>query len=56
MYPQSLRTFKNNTYKGKLTCKNVADSFEGYDYVDIKELMQDLYNYICLINGGYENE
>lgn len=28
-----------NTYKGKLTCKNVADSFEGYEYVDIKEMM-----------------
>ena len=26
-----------NTYKGKLTCKNVADSFE-IDYVDIKTL------------------
>ena len=28
-----------NTYKGKLTCKNVADSFEGYAYTDIKTLM-----------------
>lgn len=27
-----------NTYDGKLTCKNVADSFEGYDYVDITTL------------------
>lgn len=27
-----------NTYAGKLTCKNVADSFEGYEYVDIKEI------------------
>ncbi len=25
-----------NTYDGKLTCKNVADSFEGYEYVDVK--------------------
>ena len=28
-----------NTYKGKLTCKNVADSFKGYKYTDIKELI-----------------
>ncbi len=28
-----------NTYLGKLTCKNVADSFEGYDYVDVKTLV-----------------
>lgn len=27
-----------NTYAGKLTCKNVADSFDCYGYVDIKEL------------------
>ena len=27
-----------NTYDGKLTCKNVADSFEGYEYTDIREL------------------
>ncbi len=27
-----------NTYDGKLTCKNVADSFEGYEYTDIKTL------------------
>ena len=26
-----------NTYDGKLTCKNVADSFKGYTYTDIKE-------------------
>ena len=25
-----------NTYDGKLTCKNVADSFECYEYTDIK--------------------
>lgn len=25
-----------NTYDGKLTCKNVADSFEGYEYTDIR--------------------
>ena len=28
-----------NTYDGKLTCKNVADSFEGYTYTDLKTLM-----------------
>jgi len=28
-----------NTYKGKLTCKAVADSFDGYQYTDIKELV-----------------
>ena len=28
-----------NTYDGKLTCKNVADSFDCYDYVDIKSLV-----------------
>lgn len=28
-----------NTYKGKLTCKNVADSFEGYQYTNINELI-----------------
>ena len=28
-----------NTYKGKLTCKNVADSFKGMEYTDIKELI-----------------
>lgn len=27
-----------NTYDGKLTCKNVVESFEGYEYVDIKSL------------------
>ena len=27
-----------NTYDGKLTCKNVADSFEGYSYHDSKDL------------------
>jgi len=27
-----------NTYDGKLTCKNVADSYEGYEYTDIREL------------------
>jgi len=27
-----------NTYDGKLTCKNVADSFDSYDYTDIKSL------------------
>lgn len=28
-----------NTYDGKLTCKNVADSFEGYEYTDIRTLL-----------------
>lgn len=28
-----------NTYKGKLVCKNVAESFKGYKYTNIKELM-----------------
>ena len=28
-----------NTYDGKLTCKNLADSYEGYEYVDIHELV-----------------
>ena len=28
-----------NTYDGKLTCKNVADSFEGYEYTDIRTLI-----------------
>ena len=28
-----------NTYEGQLTCKNVADSFEGYSYTDIKTLL-----------------
>lgn len=28
-----------NTYDGKLTCKNVADSFDCYEYVDIKSLV-----------------
>ena len=28
-----------NTYNGKLTCKAVADSFEGLEYTDIKELI-----------------
>ena len=27
-----------NTYDGKLTCKNVADSFKGYEYTDIHSL------------------
>ncbi len=27
-----------NTYDGKLTCKNVADSFDCYEYVDVKTL------------------
>ena len=27
-----------NTYKGKLTCKNVADSFDCYEYTDIRTL------------------
>lgn len=27
-----------NTYDGKLTCKNVADSFDRFEYTDIKEL------------------
>ncbi len=27
-----------NTYDGKLTCKNVADSFDCYEYTDIKSL------------------
>ena len=27
-----------NTYDGKLTCKNVADSFDCYEYVDIRSL------------------
>ena len=28
-----------NTYDGKLTCKNVADSFEGLAYTDIRSIM-----------------
>ena len=28
-----------NTYQGKLTYKNVADSFEGYQYTDIRTLI-----------------
>lgn len=28
-----------NTYDGKLTCKNVADSFEDYEYTDIRTLV-----------------
>ena len=28
-----------NTYDGKLTCKNLADSYDAYEYVDIKELV-----------------
>lgn len=28
-----------NTYNGKLTCKAVADSFEGLEYTDIKEVI-----------------
>lgn len=27
-----------NTYDGKITCKNVADSFKGYEYTDIRTL------------------
>ena len=27
-----------NTYDGKLTCKNVADSFDCYEYTDIKSV------------------
>ncbi len=27
-----------NTYKGRLTCKNVADSFDCYEYTDIRTL------------------
>ena len=27
-----------NTYDGKITCKNVADSFECYEYTDIRTL------------------
>ena len=27
-----------NTYDGKLTCKNVADSFDCYEYVDVREI------------------
>ena len=28
-----------NTYDGKLTCKNVADSYDCYTYTDIRELL-----------------
>ena len=28
-----------NTYDGRLTCKAVADSFEGYEYTDLKTLI-----------------
>ncbi len=28
-----------NTYAGKVTCKNVADSFEGYEYTDLLTLI-----------------
>ena len=28
-----------NCYDGKLTCKNLADSYEGYEYVDIHTLV-----------------
>ena len=28
-----------NTYDGKLTCRNVADSFEGYEYTNIHTLI-----------------
>ena len=27
-----------NTYDGKLTCKNVADSFDCYTYTDVREI------------------
>ena len=29
-----------NTYDGKLTCKNVADSFEGYEYTQIESVLE----------------
>ena len=28
-----------NTYDGKVTCKNLADSYEGYEYNDIRKLV-----------------
>ena len=28
-----------NCYDGKLTCKNLADSYDGYEYVDVKSLV-----------------
>ena len=28
-----------NTYNGKLTCKNVADSFDGYEYTELSSLI-----------------
>ena len=28
-----------NTYDGKLTCKNVADAFEGYEYTNVMDLI-----------------
>ena len=28
-----------NTYDGKLTCKNVADSYDCYEYTDIRQLL-----------------
>ena len=34
-----------NTYDGKLTCKNVADSFDCYEYTDIRT--------VCLLNRYY---
>lgn len=30
-----------NTYAGRLTCKNVADSLEGYVYTDIREALYE---------------
>jgi len=28
-----------NCYEGKICCKNLADSYDDYDYVDIKTLV-----------------
>ncbi len=28
-----------NTYDGKLTCKNLVDSYDGYEYVDVRSLV-----------------
>ena len=35
-----------NTYDGKLTCKNVADSFDCYEYTDIKSVCKSNRYYI----------
>ena len=35
---QACKDNEVNTYDGKLTCKNVADSFECYEYTDIKSV------------------